>query len=151
MNIAPATLADIDELTRLFDLYRQFYQQPPDPALARRYLSARISGEESTIFIATDDADDADAALGFTQLYASFCSVALAPIWILYDLYVDAAARKQGVGTALMNRARQLAEETGAARLELQTAVDNITAQSVYERLGYVRNTQFYGYALTIV
>ena len=49
-----------------------------------------------------------------------------------------------------MNRARQLAEETGAARIELETAIDNVTAQSVYERLGYERNTRFYGYALTI-
>ena len=147
MNIERATLEHIDEVARLFDLYRQFYEQPADLDLARRYVSARITNDESVIYLATDNSG---AGLGFTQLYASFCSVAAASIWILYDLYVAADTRKQGVGIALMNRARQLAQETGAARLELETAVDNITAQSVYERLGYVRNTRFYGYALTI-
>ena len=147
MNIERATLEHIDEVARLFDLYRQFYEQPADLDLARRYVSARITNDESVIYLATDNSG---SGLGFTQLYASFCSVAAASIWILYDLYVAADTRKQGVGTALMNRARQLAQETGAARLELETAVDNITAQSGYERLGYVRNTRFYGYALTI-
>ena len=147
MNIERATLDVLDEVARLFDLYRQFYEQPADLDKARTYISARMENDESTIYLATDDAG---AGLGFTQLYASFCSVAVAPIWILYDIYVDAAAREHGVGTALMNRAKQLAQESGAARLELQTTIDNITAQAVYERLGYVRNTQFYGYSLAV-
>ncbi len=147
MNIERATLDALDEVARLFDLYRQFYEQPADLDKARTYISARMENDESIIYLATDDTG---AGLGFTQLYASFCSVAVAPIWILYDLYVDATARERGVGTALMNRAKQLAQETGAARLELQTAIDNVTAQAVYERLGYVRNTRFYGYSLAI-
>ena len=147
MNITRATLADIDETARLFDLYRQFYEQPADLDKARRYINARMENEESIIYLATNDNR---LGLGFTQLYASFCSVAAAPIWILYDIYVESTARRQGVGSALVNRARRLAEETGAVRLELETAVDNVTAQSVYERLGYVRNTQFYGYSLVI-
>ena len=147
MNIQQATLEQLDEVARLFDLYRQFYDQPADLDKARDYIRARLAHEESTIYLATNDDG---RGLGFTQLYASFCSVAAAPIWILYDLYVDADTRTKGVGTALMNRARQLAEGTGAARIELETAIDNVTAQSVYERLGYERNTRFYGYSLTI-
>ena len=147
MNIEHATLDALDEVARLFDLYRQFYKQPADLDKARTYISARMESDESIIYLATDNTG---AGLGFTQLYASFCSVAVAPIWILYDLYVDADAREHGVGTALMDRAKQLAQETGAARLELQTAIDNVTAQAVYERLGYVRNTRFYGYSLAI-
>ena len=116
MNIQQATLEQLDEVARLFDLYRQFYEQPADLGKARDYIAARLTNEESTIYLATGDDG---RGLGFTQLYASFCSVAAAPIWILYDLYVDADARTTGVGTALMNRARQLAEETGAARIEV--------------------------------
>ena len=147
MDIERATLKDLDEVSRLFDLYRQFYEQPADLDKARGYIEARLTNDESIIYLATDEEGN---GLGFTQLYATFCSVAAAPIWILYDLYVDAEARKEGVGTALMDRAKKLAEETGAVRIQLETAVDNRTAQSVYEALGYERDTQFYSYALAI-
>ncbi len=147
LDIKRATLTDLDEVSRLFDLYRQFYKQPADLDKARRYIEARITNNESIIYLATDEEGN---GLGFTQLYATFCSVAAAPIWILYDLYVDVGVRKGGVGTALMNRARKLAEETGAVRIQLEAAVDNLTAQSVYEALGYERDTAFYNYALAI-
>ncbi len=147
MNIKRATLADLDEVSRLFDHYRQFYEQPADLDKARDYIEARLSNDESVIYLATDDEG---IGLGFTQLYATFCSVAAAPIWILYDLYVDAGVRKGGVGTALMNRAKKLAEDSGAVRIQLETAVDNTTAQSVYEALGYERDTAFYNYSLAI-
>jgi len=147
VNIKRATLADLDEVSRLFDHYRQFYEQPADLDKARDYIEARLSNDESVIYLATDDEG---IGLGFTQLYATFCSVAAAPIWILYDLYVDAGVRKGGVGTALMNRAKKLAEDSGAVRIQLETAVDNTTAQSVYEALGYERDTAFYNYSLAI-
>ena len=147
MDIKRATLKDLDEVSRLFDLYRQFYEQPADLDKARGYIEARLTNDESIIYLATDEEGN---GLGFTQLYATFCSVAAAPIWILYDLYVDAEVRKGGVGTALMDRAKKLAEETGAVRIQLETAVDNRTAQSVYEALGYERDTLFYSFALAI-
>ena len=49
-----------------------------------------------------------------------------------------------------MNRAHQLAEETDADALILETATDNLTAQKLYERLGYRRDQEFYRYALKI-
>ena len=147
MKIERATLEHLAEVASLFDLYRQFYLQPADLDKARRYIKARIVNEESVIYLASNEAG---RGLGFTQLYASFCSVDAARTWILYDLYVDSAARQQGVGTALMNRARQLACKTGAVRIELETGVGNTSAQSVYERLGYVRDTEYYHYALDL-
>ena len=77
MNIERATLDALDEVARLFDLYRQFYEQPADLDKARTYISERLENDESTIYLATDDAG---AGLGFTQLYVSFYSVAVAPI-----------------------------------------------------------------------
>jgi ribosomal protein S18 acetylase RimI-like enzyme len=146
MIVRQAGLDDLDDLARLFDMYRGFYRQPPDVGLARRYLGERLARGESIVFLALEG----DDAFGFTQLYRSFCSVAAAPILILYDLYVDAPARGRGVATALMDRARAFGESTGAVRIELETAIDNVTAQKVYERHGYVRNTTFHKYALTL-
>ncbi|MCZ6640816.1 MAG: GNAT family N-acetyltransferase, partial [Gammaproteobacteria bacterium] len=77
MNIKRATLADLQEVSRLFDLYRQFYEQPADLDKARDYIEARLTNDESIVYLATDDEG---TGLGFTQLYATFCSVAAAPI-----------------------------------------------------------------------
>jgi ribosomal protein S18 acetylase RimI-like enzyme len=71
-------------------------------------------------------------------------------IWILNDLYVAHEHRKYGLGRALMERARQLARETGAKRLTLATALDNFTAQRLYESLGYQRDEKFYHYSLEV-
>jgi ribosomal protein S18 acetylase RimI-like enzyme len=49
-----------------------------------------------------------------------------------------------------MEAARQLAVDTGACELFLQTARDNTTAQRLYERLGYVRDDDFYVYSLGV-
>jgi GNAT superfamily N-acetyltransferase len=136
----------VDLIAPLFDAYRQFYGQTPDLDGARRFLAERLQRGESVIFAVLEG----DAALGFTQLYPSFSSVAMRPIWILNDLFVAETARKRGVGTRLLTAARDYAVQTGAARLELSTAVDNRTAQSVYERLGWQRDTAFLHYQLEL-
>ena len=89
-------------------------------------------------------------ALGFVQLYPSLASIPMKPIWILYDLFVAPSARNLGVGRRLMDRATQLAKETGADALILETAADNHTAQRLYEKLGYKRDDVFYRYALLL-
>ena len=106
----------------------------------------RISTETSTIFLAKVD----NRAVGFTQLYSSFCSVDASPIIILYDLFVDSASRQSGVGKALMDRAKDYAAQIGASRLDLETENTNINAQRLYESLGYERETYFYKYSLEI-
>ena len=70
-------------------------------------------------------------------------------LWILADLYVHPEIRRQGVSKALMERAQQLAIDTGAKRLILDTAPDNRPAQSLYESLGWKRDT-FYHYSLDV-
>jgi len=138
-----ATLDDLDGIAPLFDAYRQFYQQPPDLALARRYIQERMQRGESVIFVA----EAADGTLvGFTQLYPTFCSVRAAPTFVLYDLFVAPGARGTGAGRALMQAAEAFAASTGAARLELSTAKTNAIAQSLYESQGWNRDEAFYVY-----
>lgn len=136
----------LDEVAELFDLYRQFYDQPADLETAHKFISERMVKKESVIFLARLGRQ----AAGFVQLYASFCSVAASPMWILYDLYVTESGRGQGVAEALMNRARDLARETGASRIDLSTATDNHRAQRLYERLGYQRDQDFFVYSLEL-
>lgn len=138
-----ATLDDLDGIAPLFDAYRQFYQQPPDLALARNYIQERMQHGESVIFVA---ADSAGRLVGFTQLYPTFCSVRAAPTFVLYDLFVAPGARGTGAGRALMQAAEAYAASTGAARLELSTAKTNAIAQALYESQGWARDEAFYVY-----
>jgi GNAT superfamily N-acetyltransferase len=123
----------VDEAAKLFDAYRQFYKQQSDLESARIYLSMRIKTEQSVVFLAEQNG----AAIGFMQLYPSFCSIALAPIWVLYDLFVTPEARGTGTATALLSEARRFGRASGAAYLQLTTAHDNHTAQRVYEANGW--------------
>ncbi|WP_019140588.1 GNAT family N-acetyltransferase [Noviherbaspirillum massiliense] len=141
-----AVLNDLDALAPLFDGYRQFYGQAPDLELARAFLHERLALMESVILLAEDDRHN---ALGFTQLYPSFSSVRARCIWILNDLFVAPHARAKGVGRALLEAARRHAIATGAIRLELSTAHDN-PARSLYESLGYERDTAFCHYSLAL-
>jgi ribosomal protein S18 acetylase RimI-like enzyme len=135
-------LEQVELVAPLFDAYRQFYGRPPDLDGARRFLAGRLGRGESVIFAVVENG----RALGFTQLYPSFSSVSMRPIWILNDVFVAEDARRRGVGARLLRAARDHARETGAARLALSTAVTNTTAQALYERDGWRRDTAFFHY-----
>lgn len=138
----------MDLVAPLFDAYRQFYEQPADPALARAFIGARLERGDSIVFLAERDG----RPVGFVQLYPLFSSTAARPrrLWLLNDLYVAPEARGGGVARALMLRARQLAEETDAVGLELATAHTNLPAQRLYESLGWRRDEKFPRYELVL-
>ena len=139
-----AGLSELDAIALLFDAYRQFYEQPADLALATSFIRTRLQNDESVILIATNEVG---RALGFCQLYPSFCSVEAAPICTLYDLFVAPDARRTGAGRALLLAAEQHAAASGKVRLDLTTARTNRSAQSVYESLGWVRDEVFLAYS----
>ena len=145
MAVFVATSDDLDDLTRLFGGYLEFYQVPRPAAEIREFLQARLSKGDSHLLIARDQQS---LAQGFVQLYPLYASLALRSSWLLSDLYVAPSARRLGVGEALMNAARAHAEATGACGLQLETARDNYAGQSLYERLGYVRDDVYYTYWL---
>ena len=146
LRIVQAGMQHLDVLTPLFDAYRVFYKQPSDKEAARAYLHARLGGLEAIVFLAFNG----DEPAGFTLLYPSFSSVSLGRAWLLNDLFVTLEARGQGVGEALLKRAATFGEQTGADKLTLQTQVENETAQRLYERLGWQRNTEFFAYTLEL-
>ena len=128
-----AEARDLDQLAELFDQYRQFYECPPDLGAAKNWLAENLERGRSTLFAA----DNGSQLLGFTQLYPALCSVDLVDYFVLYDLYVVEAARRQGIARALMNAASDWAKAQGADRLDLETARDNAPGQALYRDLGY--------------
>lgn len=142
-----AQVQDVEAITPLFDAYRQFYEQAADSALAAEFIRARLNRGESTILLAST----ADGqAVGFCQLYPSFCSVIAQPIGVLYDLFVSPAVRQGGTGRALMQAAEGYAQTRGWARLDLTTAKTNTQAQALYASRDWVRDEVFYAYSKVI-
>ncbi len=146
-HIRQAVSADLPKVASLFDSYRQFYECPPDQAAALAWLQKNMAEERSVVLVAENDEG---ALLGFTQLYPALCSVDLVAYYVLYDLFVLPSARRRGVGKSLMHAAEALAREQGMARLDLETARDNHSAQQLYESLGYVRDSVFFKYSLDL-
>ena len=146
VHIKQAGVEDIETIIPLFAAYRTFYKVESDTAQLRSYLHERLKNNQSVIFLATSEG----TAVGFTQLYPGFSSVSLKNTWTLNDLYVAPEARRLLVGQQLMDRAKQMAKESGACEIMLQTATDNITAQGLYEKLGYERDNDFYCYCLDL-
>jgi GNAT superfamily N-acetyltransferase len=88
--------------------------------------------------------------VGFAQLYPFSSSLSMKRTWILNDLFVSASARGHGVGTALLKECKQLAVETEAAGLALETMKGNLTAHRLYEACGWKRDDAFFRYNLLV-
>jgi GNAT superfamily N-acetyltransferase len=144
-HVRQATASDLDLVVPLFDKYRKFYGHPSDPEGGRRFIEERLEHAESAIFLAFHDG----TAVGFTLLYPSFSSGAMARIFILNDLFVLAEARGGGAGSALLQAAAEFGRDAGAVRMMLSTEITNTTAQSLYEKSGWKRDTEFLVYQLT--
>ena len=142
-----ASTKDIEAVALLFDAYRQFYQQSSDLPLATKFIRDRISKEESVIILA-ENADH--EALGFCQMYPSFCSVDAVAIYTLYDLFVQPEARRTGAGKALLLAAEKHAARHGVARMDLTTAKTNHAGQALYDSLGWVQDVLFFSYSKQI-
>ena|SRR5579884_1031867 len=138
-EIKAAELGDAETLGELFDAYRRFYGRPAAPSAARRYVEERITNGPTRFFLSRAEG----RTTGFVHLLPSFDTLKMAPMWLLEDLYVIPSARLSGTGTALLRHAEAFARETGASRLTLSTAHDNHRAQRLYERNGWVLDTEF--------
>lgn len=137
---------ELDTLVPLFDQYMQFYKQPSAPEKYHQYLQSRLANEDAVIYLAFDDEQ---RAVGFVLHYFSFSSVSQAPVIILNDLFVAPETRQQGIASALVACSQALAKERGAARISLATAADNLQAQALYEKHGFIRDQHFYHYNLS--
>jgi ribosomal protein S18 acetylase RimI-like enzyme len=147
INIRHAGLADLGTLIPLFRGYLDFYGQPASEPDAGAFLAAHLDAGTSIILLAERDG----AGVGFAQLYPTWDSLSLTSRWILFDLFVDPDARRGGVGRALVASALDVAKESGAGSMSLDTAVDNEAAQALYQEMGFERDEVFvtYHHALT--
>ncbi len=146
MKIRLADSKDLSQLSILLNQYRVFYEQSSDVERATAFIKERLENQDSVIITAIDG----EQMAGFTQLYPSFSSVSMKPIWILNDLFVIESYRRKNVAKQLMEAAKEHARKTGAIRLSLATQFSNSPAQKLYEAMGYKKDDTFYHYNLSI-
>ncbi|MEP7263436.1 MAG: GNAT family N-acetyltransferase, partial [Bacteroidota bacterium] len=128
MEIFPATAFDLLSLSELFNQYRIFYKQTSDVDAATSFLKERMEKKDSVIYIAAEE----DVLTGFVQLYPLFSSVQMKPMWLLNDLFVDAAHRKKGIARALIAEAKQHTMNTNACGIMLETTRNNKEGNALY-------------------
>ena len=146
ISVYPATLMHLPALADLFNQYRVFYQQSSDLEGAAAFLRQRFLQQDSRILVA----EMGGQLIGFLQIYPSLSSVAMQPIWILNDLYVDPAYRRQGVARELMRAAQEQGVKIKIARMELSTQMSNLSAKKLYQSLGFVQDNEFEHFVLPL-
>jgi len=145
--IRPAVADDEEALGRLgallvvehydFDPERFLAPRPDTPQAYGRFLTSKIDQQEKLVLVAQRNGAVVGYVFGGME---GFDYMALrGPAAVLYDLVVDAAHRRQGVGAALLDAAFGEFTKRGAPRVLLFTAYKNDGAQSLFERVGFRR------------
>ncbi|HEY0272914.1 MAG TPA: GNAT family N-acetyltransferase, partial [Chitinophaga sp.] len=78
MNIVTAEFAHLDIVAGLFNAYRTWYHQTPNPEGATAFIRERLQKKDSVILLAEDNGH----FTGFTQLYPIFSSVRMCRAWL---------------------------------------------------------------------
>jgi GNAT superfamily N-acetyltransferase len=96
-------------------------------------LAEAIESDRSAVFVA-EDSRGTDGVVGLCTAYLDLHSVRFGLRCWVEDLAVDPGRRSEGIGRALLARAREWAAERGATHLELDTGEARADAQRFYER-----------------
>ena len=118
--------------------YQRFYEVDDiDTKRNRAFFSRFLAPSEDGLLLgAWRDGE----LVGYACLYWNFTSLVPAETVLMNDLYVDAAARGEGIGRALIEASAAVARKRGAQRLEWATAPSNETAQRLYDSTGAERS-----------
>ena len=131
-TIRPIEARDHDEWVALFTAYGKFYETDfttpqveavwgwlMDPTHPHNAWVAELDGE----------------LVGFAHLRQHSDTFTGGPAWFLDDLFTAPAARGHGVATALIAALRAHADANGGGTISWITSDDNLTAQSVYNKV----------------
>jgi len=112
----------------------------PVPQLPERYgqfLVSRISQPEMVVLVAERGGE----VLGYAYagMEGNDYMALRGPAGVIYDLVVDPAHRRKGIGTSLMDAALAALRKLGAPRVLLFTAEKNQSAQAMFGGSGFRR------------
>jgi GNAT superfamily N-acetyltransferase len=148
LTIDTVGTADLPELMPMLRAYCDFYRVDPSDDRLLALATALIDNPaEGLQLIARDPAQAVGAPhvrgtpLGFATIYWTWQTLHAARVGVLNDLFVVPATRGSGTGRALIERCRELCRARGAEKLVWETALDNATAQRLYDGIGAEKST----------
>ena len=147
VTVRPATSADMGAVGRLgamlvtehhdFDP-RRFLAPKPDMAeLYGRFLGSQSERSDKLVLVA--DMGGAVVGYAYAGVEGNDYMALRGPAGVIYDLVVDPAHRRQGIGTALLDAAQSALAARGEPRAVLSTAERNAGAQRMFEKAGFRR------------
>jgi len=146
ITVRPAKKEDHGAVERMLRQIAQLHAdlrpenfRPASKKYDAQQFAAMLSDPKVPILVAQDEQGE---VLGYAMLQVKSVGadhpILLARTFLyLDDLCVDEAARGRGVGTALMQGARELAKSRGIEKIELNVWECNRNAMRFYERLGF--------------
>ena len=147
LKIRPATPADIPAIGRLGALLvRVHHDLDPQRFIAATpgtengygsFLGTQLDEPNIIILVAERDGE----VIGYTYagVEGNDYMALRGPAGVVYDIVVDPAHRKQGVGRMLLDATLEALKARGAPRVVLSTAERNASAQRLFDRAGFRR------------
>jgi len=138
LRIEPIAASELETLLPLIAAYQRFYEVTDiDDERNRAFFSRFVAPSEDGMLLGAWHGAE---PVGYACLYWTFTSLVPAPMVLMNDLYVEASARGEGIGRALIEASAEVARERGAQRLQWATQPENKTAQRLYDSTGAERS-----------
>jgi GNAT superfamily N-acetyltransferase len=148
--VAPVAPEELDELLPSIAAYQRFYETEPDEERNRAYFARFVLGGDGPgLLLAARDAESG-ALLGHATLFWAESGVEAQQVVLLNDLFVAAHARGAGAGRALIEETLAVARARSCRLVRWQTALDNRTAQGLYERVPGAQRSALFEYEVAV-
>lgn len=134
ISIRPATPDDSGLILSLIKELADYERLAHDVTATQDELAHWLFGDKPAAEVLIGELEGEPA--GFALFFQNFSTFVGRPGLYLEDLYVRPAARRHGLGAALLKRLAKLAVERGCARLEWAVLDWNQPAMDFYTRLG---------------
>jgi GNAT superfamily N-acetyltransferase len=125
---------DAGVVAQLLGEFRDWWgnQEPPNDAIRESVIKV-MNGGDAEFLLAPHNGEP----VGVCQTRFRWSVWKSAEDCWLEDLYVREAARRMGLGRALVNAAIELARARGCRRIELDVNEDNAAALALYQSCGF--------------
>ena len=105
----------------------------PAEATTRLWQDALADDKPLRMLIA---ADESDAPIGFVVYVTHGYARSPRAVCYLIELYVDPSRRGAGIGSAMLEKLRQIGREAGWLKIYWMTQADNFAAHRLYDKFG---------------
>ena len=139
LNIRWARPGDEAEVLRLVRGLAIYERAPDAVQTTEAMLTETLFGASPQVFAFLAELDG--QVVGLALWFMTYSTWTGRPSLYLEDLFVDDAARGQGVARALMTRLAQEAKARDCARMDWAVLDWNVDAMAFYERIGARRQT----------